>query len=167
MSTPARPVQQRSKLFVDRRLQGGIVRRILWHWLTFIAAGTVIGVTVRWLTHPTVPLSQQFGEMFAAFGPFLVALLALLPIFVLDTIKLTNRFAGPYVRFRQHIRAFLDGRSPGPIKFRDGDYWRETEDDLNKMFAELQALCREVREPLEGDVTRPAAAVGSSARGDA
>src|SRR5262245_61277825 len=101
MSTPAPAVKQRTKLFVDRRLQGEIVRRILWHWLAFIAAGTVIGVTVRWLTHPTVPLSRQFGEMFAAFGPFLVALVALIPIFVLDTIKLTNKFAGPYVRFRR------------------------------------------------------------------
>jgi hypothetical protein len=124
-------------LFVDRRLQGGIVLRFLLHWLTFVAVGTALAVTLRWLTHPTVPLSRQFGEMFAAFGPYFVALLALLPMFVLDTIKLTNRFAGPYVRFRRHIHALLNDESPGPLKFRRGDFWNETEEELNALLATL------------------------------
>ncbi|MGD9856163.1 MAG: hypothetical protein AB7U20_14560 [Planctomycetaceae bacterium] len=144
------PAHRRSKLFVDRRLQGGIVVRILLHWLTFVAVGTGIAVTLRWLTHPTVPLSEQVGEMFAAFGPFLVALVALLPIFVVDTIKLTNRFAGPYVRFRRHIRAIVADEAPAPVKFRDGDYWRETEEDLNALLAEIGELRREMREHKGG-----------------
>ncbi|MBL8850346.1 MAG: hypothetical protein JNG89_11765 [Planctomycetaceae bacterium] len=137
MSTVHTQVHDRSRLFVDRRLQGDIVKRILLHWLAFLTVGTAIGVTLRWFTHPTVPLSEQFGEMFAEFGPFLVALIALLPVFVLDTIKLTNRFAGPYVRFRRHIRDLVENRASGPIKFRDGDFWRETEDDLNSLLSEI------------------------------
>lgn len=136
--------QRRSKLFVDVRLQGGIVKRILLHWLTFVAVGTVIAVSLRVMTHPTVPLREQLGEMFAAFGPFLVTMFALLPVFVIDTIKLTNRFAGPYVRFRRHIRAMVERQNPGPVRFRDGDYWRETEKDLNALLTEIEELRREV-----------------------
>lgn len=134
MTNQTKPPRQRTKLFVDRRLQGDIVRRILLHWLTFVLVGTVLAMTLRWLTHPTEPLGRQLRGMFAEFGPYLVALLALLPMFVLDTIKLTNRFAGPYVRFRRHIRALMANESPGPIRFRDGDFWRETEDDLNALL---------------------------------
>lgn len=137
MSSTTAPTRQRSRLFVDRRLQGGIVLRILLHWLTFVACGTLLGATLRWLTHPTEPLTIQIREMFAAFGPYLVAMIALVPVFVLDTIKLTNRFAGPFVRFRRHIRQLLNDQSPGPIKFRDGDYWRETEEDLNALMTAL------------------------------
>jgi hypothetical protein len=146
MATAIPRTRQRSKLFVDRRLQGGIVARILLHWLAFVAVGTVMAVTLRWLTHPTVPISEQVGDMFAAFGPYLVTLLALLPIFVLDTIKLTNRFAGPYVRFRRHIRELAANRSPGPIKFRDGDFWCETEADLNQLLAEIEQVHLELRQ---------------------
>lgn len=165
MSTQASPVQQRSRLFVDRRLQGDIVKRILLHWLTFIAAGTALSMTLRFLTHPTDPLGRQLGDMVGEFGPYLVVLLALLPVFVLDTIKLTNRFAGPYVRFRQHVRALVERRSPGPLKFREGDFWCETEEDLNALFSQIQDLCRDGREAARGD-----AALGATAaplRGDA
>jgi hypothetical protein len=134
MTTNTAPTRQRTRFFVDRRLQGDIVKRILLHWLTFFLVGTVLAMTLRWLTHPTEPLVRQVRAMFAEFGPYLVALLALLPMFVLDTVKLTNRFAGPYVRFRRHIRALMANESPGPIRFRDGDFWRETEDDLNALL---------------------------------
>ncbi len=137
MSTQPTQVRQRSRLFVDRRLQGDIVKRILLHWLTFITAGTALSMTLRFLTHPTDPLGRQIGDMVGEFGPYLVVLLALLPVFVLDTIKLTNRFAGPYVRFRRHIRDLVENRASGPIKFRDGDFWRETEDDLNSLLSEI------------------------------
>jgi len=138
MSTVNTQLHDRSRLFVDRRLQGDIVKRILLHWLTFVAVGTTIAVIVRWLSHPTDPMSQQLREMLASFGPYLIALFALLPVFVLDTIKLTNRFAGPYVRFRRHIREILENKATGPIKFRDGDFWRETEDDLNALLSAIQ-----------------------------
>lgn len=156
MSTVNTQLHDRSRLFVDRRLQGDIVKRILLHWLAFVAIGTAVAVALRWFTHPTVPFSRQLGEMFAAFGPFLVTLLALLPVFVLDTIKLTNRFAGPYVRFRRHIRDLVENRASGPIKFRDGDFWRETEDDLN-------ALLSLVEKHRDGNATTAASA---ATRGD-
>jgi hypothetical protein len=160
MSSAIAPTRQRSRLFVDRRLQGGIVLRIVLHWLAFVAVGTLLGATLRWLTHPTEPLSIQIREIFAAFGPYLVAMLALVPIFVLDTIKLTNRFAGPYVRFRRHIRQLLNNQSPGPIKFRTGDLWCETEDDLNALLSSLGKPTL----PPEGDL-EPVPATASAEAG--
>lgn len=151
MNSPSPKHQRRSRLFVDKNLQGGIVKRILWHWLTFVAAGTVIAVFLRVMTHPTVPLREQWGDIVAAFGPFLVTMLALLPVFVVDTIKLTNRFAGPYVRFRRYIREIVENRNPGPVKFRDGDYWRETEADLNALLSEIEELRDEVRKRTARD----------------
>jgi len=148
--------EHRSKLFVDRRLQGDIVKRILLHWLSFVVVGTLLAATLRWFTHPTIPFSQQMGAMFASFGPFLVALVALLPVFVLDTIKLTNRFAGPYVRFRKHIRALVANETRSPIKFRDGDFWRETEEDLNALLS-LIAELEDRRNPASPPQTSAAA----------
>lgn len=159
MSTAIPQTRERSRFFVDRRLQGGIVLRILLHWLAFIVVGTGLAAALRWMTHPTLPLAEQLGDMSAAFGPYLVALIALIPIFVLDTIKLTNRFAGPFVRFQRHIRALRNDDSPGPIRFRDGDCWRETEDDLNALMTALgkapQPSAGSVESANENALARP------------
>ncbi len=141
----SKSTQRRSRSFVDSSLQGSLIRRILLHWVSFVAVGTVIACAVRWMTHPTVPLSSQVGQMFAQFGPVLVTMLAMLPIFVLDTIKLTNRFAGPFVRFRQNLASLRGGQSDR-VTFRDGDFWHDTEEDLNAVIDELRTLRLEVVE---------------------
>lgn len=145
MTPEASPSHRRSRLFVDAQLQGAIVKRVVLHWLAFLAIGTFVAIVVRVLTNPTVSLAQQWGEMTSAFGPFLVTMLALLPVFVIDTVKLTNRFAGPFVRFRTHLRALVEDEHPGPIRFRDGDYWRDTESCLNSLLSEIEQLRHDVR----------------------
>ncbi|MBX3440077.1 MAG: hypothetical protein KF861_21485 [Planctomycetaceae bacterium] len=146
MMSDSSPTHRRSRWFVDPQLQGTVVKRILLHWLAFLAMGTFVAVVVRVLTNPTVPLAQQWDEMIWAFGPFLITMLALLPVFVMDTIKLTNRYAGPFVRFRTHLRALVEDKHPGPIRFRDGDHWRETESSLNLLLMEIEQLRSDVRQ---------------------
>ncbi len=154
----SKPAHRRSRMFVDSSLQGSLIRRLLMHWVTFVAVGTVIACALRWMTHPTVPLSSQAGEMFAQFGPFLITMLAMLPIFVLDTIKLTNRFAGPFVRFRQNLVSLRGGQSDR-VTFRGGDFWHDTEDDLNAIIDELASLRKEVVE-LRGNVVQTSSSGG-------
>lgn len=136
--------KRRTRLFVDRRLQGSIVFRILCHWMIFVAAGTLLAVLLRVLTHIMEPATVGIVDLLTALVPFLITMLALLPIYVVDTIKLTNRFAGPFVRFRSEIRRAANGETPGHVKFRAGDYWCETEADLNAVFEELTELRRAV-----------------------
>ncbi len=139
-------------MFVDSSLQGSLIRRILLHWVSFVAAGTLIACALRWMTHPTLPLSIQAGEMFAQFGPFLITMLAMLPIFVIDTMKITNRFAGPFVRFRQNLVSLRGGESDR-VTFRGGDFWHDTEEDLNAIIDELASLRSEVI-GLRGNITQ-------------
>jgi hypothetical protein len=43
----------------------------------------------------------------------------------------------------------MANESPGPIKFRDGDFWRETEDDLNALLKAV-GMPRIESEPAAG-----------------
>jgi len=161
-TTPQR--QRRSKLYVDRRLQGGMVRRILCHWLIFLVVGTNLALLINVLTHITEPWGMVATRTFASLGPFLFAMLALIPVFAVDTIKLTNRFAGPFVRFRSFVNAVARGQQPARLKFRDGDFWCDAEADLNALFEEITELRQATgRSQLPDDANVAERAVAESA----
>ena len=61
----------------------------------------------------------------------------LLPVFVMDTIKLSHRFAGPIFSLRREMREVADGKPPQKLQFRQGDFWHDLADDYNAMIARL------------------------------
>jgi len=63
----------------------------------------------------------------------------LLPVFVLDAIKLSHRFAGPIYRLRYTIRKIAHGDPAPRLKFRDFDFWQGLAEDFNRMVDRLTA----------------------------
>ena len=57
---------------------------------------------------------------------------------MLDTIRLSNRFAGPVSRLRNAMRKVADGGSYEPLKFRGNDFWTELADDYNRFMVETE-----------------------------
>ena len=57
--------------------------------------------------------------------------MALIPAFVWDTLKLTNRFAGPISRLRGALADASAGRATTPLQFRTNDYWKEIAQNFN------------------------------------
>ncbi len=75
-----------------------------------------------------------------------IVCLSLLPWFVHDSLKLSNRFAGPITRLSTAIRLLRDSSDVAPVKFRKGDFWCEVASEFN----ELQTRVLEERGELEG-----------------
>jgi hypothetical protein len=79
-------------------------------------------------------------------------MLLLLPLFLRDTLKLSNRFAGPMYRLRMALKSMVSEGTLKPIKFRDGDFWQEAAEDFNVVaskFDELQAENSALRAELQ------------------
>lgn len=72
--------------------------------------------------------------------PIVFVMLMLLPVFLRDSLKLSNRFAGPMYRLRTALRSAAQNEDTGPIKFRTGDFWLEAADDFNIVLAQLEEL---------------------------
>jgi hypothetical protein len=129
---------KRKKLYVDPVVQLQLMRRIVMHWLSFFGIAVVLALCFEMLfENPFEPLSALVGGVFERHGLLLIALLALIPAFVYDTIKLSNRFAGPMLRFRRAITQLGEGETIEPLKFRDGDFWKDLADDFNRVLARL------------------------------
>jgi hypothetical protein len=62
-----------------------------------------------------------------------IALIVIFPIFAYDSLKLSNRFAGPMVSFRNALKKLSRGEPVKPLSFRKGDFWRELAADFNRV----------------------------------
>lgn len=142
----------RRKTFVDAKVQGALVRRLVLHWSAFIAVASVVAFALQVLTNPFRPLEAHLQEMWWTHGPFLLVMFFMLPVFIVDTIKLSHRFAGPIYRLRNVIRSMADGEPYKPVSFREKDFWQGLADDFNQMIERISGKERAANEePAEKD----------------
>ncbi len=131
---------RRTKHFIDSNVQGSLARRILLHWLAFLAVAFLVSFILQVLTNPFRPLAAHAQDLWWTHGPFLLVMVFLLPVFVIDTIKLSHRFAGPIFSLRRAIRDVAAGNPPRKLKFRRRDFWQDLAEDYNAMLTRLEVL---------------------------
>ena len=124
----------RKKTFVDPKVQGALVRRLVLHWFTFIAVAALVAFGLQMMSNPFRSAREHAQQLWWTHGPFLLVLFFMLPVFILDTIKLSHRFVGPIYRLRNTIRGLANGEPYRPLQFRDFDFWRGLADDFNRMI---------------------------------
>lgn len=126
---------KRRKALVDPEVQGGILRKIAVHWIVFfICNALALMIWIRLFEQPDADWGQTFGDTMRRFLPFFVITLALIPAFVWDTLKLTNRFAGPILRLRAALSDASAGRAVEPLHFRSNDFWKEIAHNFNAVL---------------------------------
>ncbi len=127
----------RKQLFVDPKVQGALVARVLLYWIVCLITITLMLLCWNVLTTPRM-FYTFLDEMWHQYAPALLASFILLPMVVVDVIRLSNRFAGPLFRLRRSMRALARGEHVEPIRFREGDFWHEFAEEFNAVVARLQ-----------------------------
>ena len=143
----------RKKSFVDPKIQGALVRRLVIHWVSYVSVAAAVAFCLQVLSNPVQPLGKHIQEEWWSHGLFLLVLVFLLPVFVLDSIKLSNRFAGPIYRLRRTIHNIAQGDPPPRLKFRDFDFWQGMAQDFNLMIDRLSG--RDIQHEEEDSVETP------------
>lgn len=131
---------RRKKKFIDANVQGALARRIILHWVVFIAVASLASFLLQVLSNPFRPIAAHLRDSWLTHGTFLVTLLFLLPVFIVDTIKISHRFAGPVFALRRAIREIVQGKPARRLKFRRRDFWHDLADDYNAMLLRLELL---------------------------
>jgi hypothetical protein len=73
--------------------------------------------------------------LFLQLGPPCLASFVLVPLLVIDTLRLSNRLVGPLVRLRDGLRRLARGEQVSPIHFRTGDFMEELANEFNRVSA--------------------------------
>lgn len=127
---------RRSQNLVDHEVQTTLAWRVFLHWTTFLGAcalGTLIWT--RFIEAPTETWNYVLRDWGSHFLPFAIIAISLVPLFLRDTIKLSNRFAGPIIRVRRTLSDLADGKRPAPLLFRKGDFWQSLQHDMNRLIS--------------------------------
>jgi hypothetical protein len=162
-------LNRRKKYWIDFPVQGALVRRLVFHWLVFFAL--CVTLLPIWRLMSGAELSGPYVSLlqlaWAEAGPVFLLMLLLLPLFVWDTVKLSNRFAGPMYRLRKSLAALAAGENVPPVRLRDGDFWQEVAHDFNIVMHRLKSAEAEQPEPRAGLRPFDLEPVGSTGANDA
>jgi hypothetical protein len=134
---------RRTKHFIDANVQGSLARRIIFHWLAFLGVAFFVSFILQVLTNPFRPIFAHLQDLWFTHGPFLLVTLFLLPVFIMDTVKISHRFVGPIYSLRRAIRGIAAGEAPRRLKFRRRDFWQDLAVDYNAMLDRLGAFDNE------------------------
>jgi hypothetical protein len=129
----------RRQLFVDAKIQGTLVVRVILYWVVCLMTITLMLLCWRILTGPALPFSRHFDDMWFFYGPALIASCILLPLVIVDVVRLSNRVVGPFLRLRCSMRALARGEQVELIEFRRGDFWKEFADEFNAVVARVRS----------------------------
>jgi hypothetical protein len=142
---------QRRKVYIDANVQGALARRIILHWVAFFGVASLVAFVLQVLSNPFRPLADHLHDLWWNQGPFIVVMLFLLPVFVVDTVKISHRFAGPIFSLRRAMREITQGKQPRKLKFRTRDFWHELSEDFNTMLVHLGLLDGDVPSEFDED----------------
>ncbi len=133
-------MSKRKRNYVDNHVQGALIRRVTLHWFCFFV---VAGCSVLGMQLLLGDASQTFGERIAEKSRDLciygVVILVLFPAFLFDTIKFSNRFAGPVSRLHQAMSELANTGETPDLIFRAGDFWADLAAEFNKIKDQLGA----------------------------
>ncbi|MEM1303327.1 MAG: HAMP domain-containing protein [Planctomycetota bacterium] len=131
-------VKRRKKDFVDPEVQGALARRLIAHWALFLLAACGLSLVVKWMFDPFAPISETLAEVWYTYAPVLAVLACLAPVFIYDSIRLSNRFTGPVFRLKQATRQLAEGDLPERVEFRGADFWKDLAADFNVIANRLR-----------------------------
>jgi hypothetical protein len=129
---------RRHRLFVDAKLQGALLTHVTLYWLYCLLSVGVIAIV--WIVFAKRPptSAKLFEEVWMNCGPALLGSILLLPLVLIDCLRLSNRFAGPMVRLQRTMKELADGQSPRHVKLREADFWTGFADDVNRLIDQYE-----------------------------
>jgi hypothetical protein len=130
----------RRRIWIDHEVQLSLLWLQLKHWGLFLAVLS----SVLFLMHvlavgPDQPMTSQLLGALSEHVYILLVVVVLVPVFLYDSIKLSNRFAGPILRLRRAMHSAAQGESVAPLHFRTRDFWQALADDFNAVLRRLPA----------------------------
>ena len=134
----------RRHLFVDTGVQSALLRRLLLY-----AAGCLtyfIGITVvdELLLHRDRGFAATLLGCLDQIVYWAPGLMLLVPIFLYDLLRVTNRFAGPMYSLSREMKRVAGGGVGRSLRFRDGDHWGDMAVAFNQIREELLTLREKV-----------------------
>ena len=133
------PERRQQWSLIDREIQTALLVRVTSYWLFCLVT---IGAMLVFGNAAFGPPRGGLGvlaDVIERYSPAMVASLAILPIVLIDALRLSHRFVGPVARVRDGLRQLAEGKRPEQLKVRDGDFLAEMASEFNRAAEQIEA----------------------------
>lgn len=130
----------RQRIWIDGRIQGILVGRIIIYWLaTIIFFGTGIAVT-QYCDHADWTFAEHTQAWLGKVLPWAPSVCLLLPLVIYDIVRTSHAFTGPIARVRQQLAKLMQNPNCTPLVLRGDDYLHEITGPVNNLQHQILSL---------------------------
>ncbi len=131
----------RRRIFlIDSQVQGELMMRVVAYWIYCLFTISMLLIWWDLFAGPPRQFMLVLADVYQRFAPAAAASLLILPLVVMDLLRLSNRFAGPARRLRNALSELGEGKEVRPLLFRDNDFWQETAAEFNRVNDRIRQL---------------------------
>lgn len=130
----------RSRIWIDSRIQGVLVGRIVIYWLaTCLYFGVTIGVS-QYCDHPDWLFSEHWTAWMKKASPWIPSICLLLPLVLYDITRASHAFTGPIARIGRQLTKMVENPNCTPMVLRRDDYLQEVIEPVNSLQQQILSL---------------------------
>jgi hypothetical protein len=138
----------RRRVFIDRPIQGALVGRVALYWL----CGAILQVML--LAYFSIiagaggsNIQEKSSEFWTTLGMAALSSVVVLPLLVIDIVRLSHRWVGPIHRLKTAMQGLARGEKVSEISFRKGDFWQDLSGPFNAVARRMNSLAAASHEP--------------------
>lgn len=130
----------RQRIWIDGRIQGILVGRIIIYWLsTVMFFGIGIAVT-QYCDHADWTYAEHLQAWLGKVAPWAPSVCLLLPLVIYDIVRTSHAFTGPIGRVRQQLAKLMQNPNCTPLVLRGDDYLHEITGPVNNLQHQILSL---------------------------
>ena len=128
-------LSRRNQLMTDESVQGELLFRAIIYWFFCLLAVSLLVVGWSLYSGPPRPLSVIIQDSLLRNAPAFFGSVVLLPIVLVDVLKVSSRFVGPIHQVRSALRRAAAGESTPRVAVRKEDFWQDLAFYANEVLA--------------------------------
>lgn len=134
-------MKRRRRLLVDVEVQGAILTRVAVYWAFCVLFIMTPIVVIKLLSQfgTGISLLAILGDVWSEYWLSFAFALILLPMALMDALKLSHGFLGPMMRLRKELAMHAKRNDIEFPKFRDSDFWNKLAIDVDRFTDDLEA----------------------------
>lgn len=116
---------RRNQIITDQIVQGELMFRAIVYWFFCLLVVELLVMGWSMITGPARPMQQVIRESLAISAPAIFGSVLLLPLVLMDVIRVSNRFVGPMQSIRCTMRQLANDEPARRVYLRRDDFWQE------------------------------------------
>lgn len=132
--------KRRRQIITDDAVQGELLFRAMVYW--FFCLMVIEFLVFGWalMTGPARPLPVIVRESVVASAPAVFGSVLLLPLVLVDVLRVSARFVGPVQQVKHTLRQLAAGEPARRVYLRNNDFWQELAHYTNVVADEIERV---------------------------